>query len=106
MNVVEFLKIVLPFVAGGGLTWLLNYGVKRRQIKNTVAIEEYSQVDAMVKKYIQTVDELSDQLTANEREINKLHQLITKIENENRLLRHKIERDGASHTTTDPASDA
>jgi cell division protein FtsB len=106
MNVVELLKIALPFIAGGGLTWLLNYRVKRRQIKNSIAIEEYSQVDAMVKKYIQTVDELSDQLTANEREINKLHQLITKIETENRLLRHKIERDGPSHTFTDPASDA
>ena len=96
--ILEIIKIALPFIAGGGLHWLLNYKRKKRQLDNAVAIEEYDQVDKMVKKYVKTVEELSNHITAAEKEINELQQLIHQLELENQALRNKLSNYGTIDT--------
>ncbi|MEL7118617.1 MAG: hypothetical protein AAFO07_04230 [Bacteroidota bacterium] len=96
--ILEIIKIVLPFIAGGGLHWLLNYRRKRRQINNSFAIEEYDQVDKMVKKYVKTVEDLSNHITEAEKEINELKKLIHQLELENEALRNKLSNHGTIDT--------
>lgn len=61
-HITDLVKALIGFIAGGGLTWLLSYGLKKRKLKNDVVYQEYKSLDKIIEDFNQTNARLVDEM--------------------------------------------
>ena len=88
----ELLKIIIPLLAGGGITWLFAFRRKKQRIETNLALEEYKDVDSFIQDLTQKMMKLSNDLLELNKEHLETQQLLQRLEQDHRSLTDKINR--------------
>ena len=95
----EVLKYLGPFIAGGGLTWLFNFRMKKREQSNQIAEKEFESVEEIVANFTNRMSDLSNKLSdLMERNLQVEEKLLNlqsenrKLLEENKLLQEEIKK--------------
>ena len=84
-NILEYL---LPFLLGGGLSWILSFRLKRKQSSAKI-VEEI--IDDMTNRMMEMGKEMTGLIEENYQIRHSLMKRITELEGKLRLLKKKLE---------------
>lgn len=79
-------QVVLPFVTGGGLMYLLHFRLRSRREGNKLRQEEFNAVSEIVEKATRQISELSDKIAQIESEKSELKAQVLFLLEENKRL--------------------
>jgi len=88
----EIVKYFLPFLIGGGGAWLFFWKSKSRQYTNTIAKEEFDQVEDMVDNFSKKLFELSKKLGEVTQKNMEIQERLADLYNENNRLKEDLEK--------------
>jgi len=80
------MQIIGPFVAGGGLFWLLNFRLRNRREGNKLRQEEFNAVSEIVDRATRQISQLSDKIAEIEKEKAELKSQVLFLIEENKRL--------------------
>jgi septal ring factor EnvC (AmiA/AmiB activator) len=84
---IEIIKhIVVPFLAGGGVFWVMHFRLRARRDGNRLRQEEFNAVSEIVERATRQISDLSDKIARIEEEKRELRDTVQHLLEENKRL--------------------
>lgn len=80
-QILEILKLVLPALLGGGLSWIFMYRVKKTELENQVFVQEYKDISKIIEDFNARNAALTSEMSSLRNLILDKDQLIGQLKN-------------------------
>lgn len=80
-QVIEILKLVLPFFLGGGLSWIFFFRIKRTELENRVFVHEYKDIEEILDSFTKRNTRMAHEIGNLQNSILKKELVIGQLQN-------------------------